>query len=106
MGPDPEHLYVVMMNVEADKEAAFNEVYDTEHIPALLQIPGVLSATRYQTSTAGIPKYAAVYALADPGVPERDAFKRAAESGTWPHAIRPYTKNRSHILYTHIAPRD
>ncbi len=104
MGLDPKHLYVVMMDVEADKEASFNEVYDTEHIPALLKVPGVLSATRYQTSTAGVPKYAAIYAVADPGVPGSEAFQRAANSGEWPHTIRPHTKNRAQILYTRIDP--
>ena len=29
-----------------DKEALFNEVYDTEHVPALLKVPGVLSVRR------------------------------------------------------------
>ena len=106
MATDARYLYVVMMDVDADKEAAFNEVYDTEHIPALLKVPGVVSATRYRTATAGVPKYAAVYALTRPDVPESDAFKRAADSGAWPQKIRPYTKNRTHILYTRISPQE
>jgi len=32
--------------VDADKDALFNEVYDTEHIPNLLKIPGVRAVTR------------------------------------------------------------
>ncbi len=106
MVTDARYLYVVMMDVDADKDAAFNEVYDTEHIPALLKVPGVVRAARYRTATAGVPAYAAVYALARPDVPESEAFKRAADSGAWPHTIRPYTKNRKHILYTRISPRE
>jgi MFS family permease len=34
------------MDVDADKEALFNEVYDTEHIPNLLKVPGVHGVTR------------------------------------------------------------
>jgi hypothetical protein len=34
------------MDVDPDKEALFNEVYDTEHIPNLLKVPGGHAATR------------------------------------------------------------
>jgi len=105
--PMPTHaryLYLVMMDVEPDKEAEFNTVYDTEHIPTLLKVPGVLSATRYRTSVAGVPRYAALYELTAPDVPESEAFQRAADSGEWPTKIRPHTRNRRHILYTRIDP--
>src|SRR3546814_19795855 len=40
--------YVLMasMDVDPDRDAIFNEVYDTEHVPYLLEVPGVLSVTR------------------------------------------------------------
>jgi hypothetical protein len=34
------------MDVDADKEAFFNEVYDTEHIPNLIKVPGVHGVPR------------------------------------------------------------
>ncbi|MCH7796137.1 MAG: hypothetical protein IH900_13510, partial [Proteobacteria bacterium] len=40
------YLFIASMDVEPDKEALFNEVYDTEHVPNLLKVPGVLSVTR------------------------------------------------------------
>ena len=30
-----KYLFVVSMDVQPDKEALFNEVYDTEHVPLL-----------------------------------------------------------------------
>jgi hypothetical protein len=36
------------MDVDADKEALFNEVYGTEHLPTLLKVPGVRAVTRMQ----------------------------------------------------------
>jgi hypothetical protein len=104
MTPDARFLYVVMMDVDPQKEAEFNRVYDTEHIPILLRVPGVLSARRYRTSTEGVPKYVAIYELERPDVPSSDAFQQAADSGEWPDKVRPHTKNRSHILYTRIYP--
>src|SRR5262249_53161622 len=40
------YLFVVSMDVDPDKEALFNEVYDTEHVPNLLKVPGVHAAAR------------------------------------------------------------
>ena len=41
-----KYLFVASMDVDADKEALFNEVYDTEHVPNLLQVPGVHAVAR------------------------------------------------------------
>jgi len=43
-----QYIFTVSMDVDADKEAIFNEVYDTEHIPLILKVPGVVSARRYK----------------------------------------------------------
>ena len=40
------YLFTASMDVEPDKEALFNEVYDREHVPNLLKVPGVISVTR------------------------------------------------------------
>ena len=36
-----KYLFVVSMDVTKEKEALFNEVYDTEHVPLLKKVPGV-----------------------------------------------------------------
>jgi len=102
MAAQAKYLFLAMMDVAPDVEAAFNEVYDKEHIPALLKVPGILSAARYRTDTEGVPRYVAVYEMDRPDVPQSDAFKQAADSGTWPHKIRPHTSNRKHIVYERV----
>ncbi len=102
MSTETKYFYLVMMDVEPDKESEFNEIYDKEHIPGILKVPGVLGATRYETSTPGQPKYLAIYELANPDVPKTEAYRKAADSGAWPQKVRPYTKNRRHILYKRI----
>ena len=47
MHPKTKYLFTAAMDVDAGKEALFNEVYDTEHIPQLLKVPGVLAVHRY-----------------------------------------------------------
>ena len=39
-------VFSVSMDVHPDKEALFNRLYDDEHIPELLKVPGVVSVTR------------------------------------------------------------
>ena len=43
-----DYLYVAAMDVHPDKEVLFNDVYNTEHIPYLAEVPGVLSVARFQ----------------------------------------------------------
>ena len=46
--------------IEPKYEEEFNAWYNTEHVPELLAIPGVLDAARY-VATKGGPKYLAAY---------------------------------------------
>jgi len=46
-------IQVVFSNPVADREDEFNEWYDNVHIPELLTVPGMLSATRYALHRGG-----------------------------------------------------
>ena len=41
-----KYVFIVSMNVKSEHEDLFNEVYDKEHIPYLLKVPGVNKVTR------------------------------------------------------------
>ncbi len=105
------YIFVVSMDVEPDKEALFNEVYDTEHVPYLLEVPGVISVTRARTVAfkvaiggqikempAGSPRYTALYTVTSPEVLTSQAWAQAVERGRWAGEVRPHTANRSHSL--------
>ena len=107
-----KYLFVVNMDVDADKEALFNEVYDTEHIPNLLKVPGVRAVTRmageaFAMSIGGAekqvahdgPRYSAIYEIDDPHVLISSEWAKAVEAGRWPSQVRPFTNNRRHALY-------
>ncbi len=112
MNAKAKYLLTVSMDVDADKEALFNEVYDSEHIPNLLKVPGVLSVSRCKLEPLILaiggekktivigdePKYLAIYELASADVPASDAWAKAVELGRWPSEVRPYTRNRRHAL--------
>ena len=105
-------IFIASMDVDADKEALFNEVYDTEHVPELLKVPGVVSVRRAvsvpltmsiggekKTIVAeGEPRYSAYYELESAEVLVSDAWAKAVEKGRWPAQVRPYTRNRRHVL--------
>ena len=48
MHPKTKFLFTASMDVDADKEALFNEVYDTEHVPLIVTVPGVRGASRFK----------------------------------------------------------
>jgi hypothetical protein len=106
------YVFIASMDVAPEKEALFNEVFETEHGPTLLKVPGVRSATRLRTTTGtlmiggaakpltgdGAPTYATIYEIDSPDVLASAAWAEAIEHGRWPTEVRPYTTNRHHII--------
>lgn len=107
-----KYLFIASMDVAPEKEALFNEVYDKEHIPELLKVPGVLSVRRAVTVpltmsiggekksivAEGEPRYSAYYELESAEVLTSAAWAKAVEAGRWPSQVRPHTRNRRHVL--------
>jgi hypothetical protein len=107
-----KYLFVVSMDVDPDKEALFNEVYDNEHVPTLLKVPGVRAVARlagepFAVSIGGEerrvahegPRYTALYEIDGPQVLTSREWAKAVELGRWPGEVRPFTRNRRHALY-------
>jgi hypothetical protein len=97
-------LYMVRMDVAHDRQALFNEIYDNEHVPALLAVLGVRRASRYRNPSPTDPRYAAMYEIDSPAVIESAQWKAASESGRWPSEVRPFTMNRHLVLYERVGP--
>jgi hypothetical protein len=110
--PRAPYLFIAAMDVDADKLDLFNEVYDTEHVPLLQTVPGVVAVTRLvkqplnlsiggevkDVDTADQPTFSAFYWIDSPDVLTSPAWAEAIEQGRWPEQVRPYTKNRRHTL--------
>ena len=118
MAISSEYLFLASMDVDADREALFNEVYDREHVPLLSEVPGVLAVTRFvrqpltlsiggerrTVDTAQEPLYTTLYELEGPEVLTGEPWAKAIERGRWPEQVRPYTRNRRHVLMKLIPP--
>jgi hypothetical protein len=110
------YLFSAAMDVDPAREALFNEVYDKEHVPLLLQVPGVLSVARFRAEPVTMiiggerktivverePRYQALYELTGPEVLTSEAWATAVDQGRWPGQVRPHTQNRRHVLYRRI----
>jgi hypothetical protein len=110
------YLFSAAMDVDPAREAVFNEVYDKEHVPLLLQVPGVLSVARFRAEPVTMviggerktiviedePRYSALYELTGPEVLTSAAWAKAVDQGRWPSEVRPYTRNRRHLLYRRL----
>src|ERR1700760_2602265 len=94
---DAGGLLLVGMTPAAAVETAFNAWYDTEHVPALARVPGVLCARRFRT-TGGSPKYVALYHLASPAVVDGAEWKQASGSTPMPEHIRPQISDRLRLV--------
>ena len=107
-----KYLFVASMDVDPDKEALFHEVYDTEHVPNLLKVPGVHAVTRFEGEPFAMSiggqerkvahegaRHSAAYAIDGPHVLVSPEWAKAVEAGRWPTQVRPFTRNRRHALY-------
>jgi hypothetical protein len=107
-----KYLFVASMDVDPEKEALFNEVYDTEHVPNLLKVPGVHAVSRVEGEPFTVllggeerrvthegPRHSAIYEIDGPHVLVSPEWAKAAELGRWPTHVRPFTRNRRHALY-------
>ena len=105
-------IFTASMDVDPDKEALFNEVYDTEHVPHLSKVPGVVSITRVKSDTLRVtiggetktveptgPRYSSIVELERPDVLTSAAWAKAVDAGRWPSEVRPFTRNRHHTLH-------
>jgi hypothetical protein len=90
-------LLIVRTDVVPEMEEEFNRWYNEEHIPRLLEVPGVLWAKR-GTSTGDGQKYIAVYEHESREVQKTKAYREALETD-WTHKIRPYLLNFRREIY-------
>ncbi|MBM3559933.1 MAG: hypothetical protein FJX53_08690 [Alphaproteobacteria bacterium] len=107
-----KYIFFAQMDVTPEKEALFNEVYDLEHIPALMKVPGVraiwrgkaedfamfLGGEKREMKVGDNPTYLAAYELDSPDVLLSKEWAAGTEVGRWPTEVRPYCSNRRQVM--------
>ena len=100
------YLYMVQMDIPAELESEFHRLYDEQHVPNLLAVPGVRSCSRYQveeTDAEGMARFVALYEVDSPDIPQSPAWKEQSDKGDWITSIRPHAYNRSRSLLKKIS---
>ena len=113
--PGSKYVLLVGHEVPRGKSAEFNAWYNTEHIPYLLETPGVLAIRRFQMAARRFPpmtsrdgiltKYLTIWDVRDKSVFETVEFLKAAAS-PWSQWVRSWYARKICALYERIFPRD
>jgi hypothetical protein len=95
-------VYTDLVDDRYDEE--FNAWYDTQHLPQLRAIPGILDAARY-VAVRGGPKYLAAYEVESADVIRSDAFVNRPRPA-WDQRMSPQVigKNFARVLGEQIFP--
>src|SRR5258708_11512852 len=97
-------IFMVYVDIDAQHVQEFNEWYNTEHLPELLSVPGILSAARYEAVKGG-PQYLACYELASVAVMQTPAFTNRPRT-PWGQQVSPSVigKNLTPIVGEQVYP--
>jgi hypothetical protein len=90
-------LFIVEMDIATEAEADFNAWYNTEHIPLLSRVPGVICARRFRSLT-DTPRYVAIYHL-DNARAYASAPWIEADQTPWIKRMRQFQSNRHYSMY-------
>jgi hypothetical protein len=99
------YFFIAQIAVPAELEGRFTELYDTEHVPHLMTVPGVRSCARYKLLWADsneMPEYMAIYDVDAPDVPKSENWRKASNTGQWPQEIRPHMTVRRHGMFEQV----
>lgn len=101
-------LMMVWCEVPDETEDEFNRWYNEEHIAERLEVPGFLSAARYEAVSSG-PKHLAVYEIESPAVMESEIYLRYRQNPTpWSQRMSPEFTATTYIrnVYQMIHPQE
>ena len=94
-------FYLVTFEIAPEDEAAFNEIYDTEHIPNIMELDGVLQVIRFrdaEPTPAGWLLYSALYLITRADLPGTPEWRAKSDIGRWAPVMRPRVKSRHQRL--------
>jgi hypothetical protein len=95
--PSAGGLLVFSQEPRPGDEEEFDAFMDTDHVPALAGVDGVLLAQRY-VATQGTPRFTAVYYVTEPGVCTSDEWRSASRTA-WRERMSARNLNRRRGLY-------
>jgi len=108
--PRTRFVFVVGHEVPRNKQQEFNAWYNTEHLAALMKVPGFVTGRRFVLSEPPVverggtlSKYLTIYDIENSDALESDAFKKASVSH-WSDWVRSWYTRKMCSLYRRTYP--
>lgn len=92
------HCMTITFEIAPEDEAEFNDIYDNDHIPNIMKLPGVLEIIRFRDAAPnekGFLVYSAIYFMATENLHLTPGWKELSDLGRWAPVIRPKVKSRA-----------
>ena len=111
--PDTKSTLLLGHNAPPDKDDAFNAWYNTEHLPAMMRVPGFVTGRRFTADGPQLmddeqaqkaPKYLTFYDLESPEAIDHDVFLAERDS-PWSMWVRTWFKRRITYVGNRIYPK-
>ena len=90
-------VIISAMNIDPCAEEEFNDWYNTEHMPVLSKLPGMLTARRFK-ALEGKPDYIALYHVSDLSIYAKPSWTAVNETA-WTKRMRRYQHNRTYFMF-------
>ena len=100
------YRFVLQLAIPAELDAKFNDLYDNDHLPYMIKIPGVNSCSRFKLEWADSDEtleYLCIYELDDPELPRSPIWKKHAAMGRWATEMRQHVTRRRSGVFRKIA---
>ena len=98
---DAGGVILVSMDIDPEHEAEFNDWYNTEHIPRLSAMLGVIAARRFRSRRvvpADAPAYVALYHVDNTDLYATEGWV-AANQTPWMLRMRRFQRNRTYFMF-------
>ena len=101
-------ILVVMMEVDQGHEEEFNRWYNDEHLPERLEIPGYVSARRFELEEGeGVLQYLCIWELEDASPLKSELYNaQRARPSKLRDAAAPHIRQRARGLYHQVFPAE
>ena len=95
---DAPYCMMITFEIDPQDEAEFNDIYDNDHVPNIMKLPGVMEVLRVRHAAAsgrGYLVYTAVYMMATENLHLTPEWTALSDLGRWAPVIRPKVKSRT-----------
>jgi hypothetical protein len=92
------YCMMITFEIAPADEAEFNEIYDTDHIPNIMKLDGVIEVIRFRDAgpnEKGYLVYTALYMMASENLHLTPEWTALSDLGRWAPVIRPKVKSRA-----------